>query len=118
MYILSQSKTAVYKMDELQTIGQCLAVTNASRKQKVVASYETAEDCKLAMRIIIGAMETSEKHAVVEAPQLGQIAEVKTKIEQFKKAYEKENGEAAPKTLDDLLDLLEKIVKEELEEEN
>lgn len=117
MYILSQDKTKVYQMDELQTLGQFLVVTNASRKQKAVASYESSVDCKLAMRIIIGTMETAEKCTVIEAPERGQIAEVKAKLEEFKNECKKENAEASKVidalTLDDLFKLIEQMVREE-----
>lgn len=106
MFILSQDKLWVQEMtgSMIGSSGNYLILKNASGEDFKVGKYDTADDCKLVVRIINGAIQTGEK--MLEIPTREEIAGFHKYMEDAGKALGK-----LPENLEELLKQLKKMLE-------
>lgn len=105
MFIVSQDKLWVQEMtgSMIGSSGNYLILKNASGDFKV-GEYDTADDCKLVVIIINGAIQTGEK--MLEIPTREEIAGFRKYMEDAGKALGK-----LPENLEELLKQLKKMLE-------
>ena len=117
MFIMSQDRRILQEMTgkSLIAFGSHLTLCDFAGKVEV-GTYETDDECQIAIRLIEGAMQAKPNEMVIEVPLREELTVFREELNEGFKRMQKEFRDKRgrdPETMEEFIEMFEKELKEE-----